>query len=83
MEDCAKEAVAPGGNPVAVRLTAGIDAPFCAATESENCADAPGKIDCAGVRAEIMKSGIVVPLPFRLVVWGEFGSLSVTTRVAG
>ena len=76
--DCEKVAVAPGGSPVAVRVTAGIVAPFCALTMTENCADSPREIDCAGVDEATTKSGVVVPVPVRLTVCGEPVALSVT-----
>ena len=78
-----KVAVAPGGSPVAARVTAGIVAPFCAVTVRENCAEPPGEMDCAGAEEAITKSGDDVPEPVRLMVCGEAESLLETVSVAG
>ena len=83
MADCENDAVAPGGRPVADKVTAGMVAPFCAETEMENCAEPPGGMVCDGVDEATTKSGVLIPLPVRLMFCGEAGSLSETVSVAG
>jgi hypothetical protein len=42
IDACENEAVAPEGSPLAARVTALENEPFCAVTVMEYCADPPG-----------------------------------------
>ena len=83
MDDCVNDAVAPGGSPVADKVTAGMIAPFCAETVMENCAEPPGGTASDGIDDATTKSGRLTPVPFKVIVCGELGSLSSITTVAG
>jgi hypothetical protein len=83
MDDFVNDAVASGGSPVADKFTAGILAPFCADTVMENCADPPGGTDISGIDEATAKSGMLTPVPVKVIVCGELGSLSLITTVAG
>jgi hypothetical protein len=77
-----KLAVAPGGSPLAVNVTALLKAPFCGVTVIGYAATAPAFTLWAAVVALMVKFGAGVPVPFSVTVCGESLALSVTERAA-
>lgn len=77
-------AVAPGGSPLAERVTALGKVPFCAATVMVYCALPPAVMVCVAVLDERVNVGIggAVPVPLSATDCGEPVALSVTETVA-
>jgi hypothetical protein len=74
--------MAPVGSPLAERLTALENVPFCEVAMIVNCAVPPGWMVCGGVGEVRVKVGIGVPVPVRPAVCGELAALSATESVA-
>ena len=82
MEPGLNVAMAPVGIPLAERVTALENVPFCAVAVMVNCAVPPGWMVCGAVGELRVKVGGAVPVPLRLAVCGEPAALSATESVA-
>ena len=77
-----KVAVAPDGSPVAESVTGLANAPFCAATVIEYCADPPDVMVWDAVVEEMVKVGSAVPVPLIATACGDPDALSATDKLA-
>src|SRR5271163_189202 len=77
-----KLAVAPGGSPLAERVTEPGKVPLVAATVMVNSAVPPALTVCAPVGPVTVKLGGGVPVPLKVTVCGEPVALSATAIVA-
>jgi hypothetical protein len=75
-------AVAPDGKPLAAKVTALLNEPFCGVTVMVYVAVLPAVIVCGPVDELMAKVGAGVDVPFKVAVCGAPVALSATESVA-